>query len=174
MQCMYGEGGGGGGGSGEGVGLKGQVRTRHSAPAAPALPRPSLPSQFHSCSCCWDSSFQFCSLTSLNQVGVGCRLSGSWHCRLDTTLVCVRGMACMPCSTMEVTALRVCLLVLALLGHIPFVQLIPGAVRVRGGQSSTDVVAATNHGFTLGPLASWVQVLLRSKHTTLQGEGRAV
>ena len=36
----------------------GQVWTRHLAPAAPAS-RPSLPTQFHDCSCHADSVLQF-------------------------------------------------------------------------------------------------------------------
>ena len=66
-------------------GLKGQVWTRHEAPAAPAS-RPSLPSQFHRCSCLSASSIQFRSLTSRNRVRAGGRLLGSGHYRLSTGL----------------------------------------------------------------------------------------
>ena len=61
---------------------KGQVWTRHLAPAAPAS-RPSLPTQFHDCACHSDSAMQFLSLPSaLNGVRVGLLPQGSGLCRL--------------------------------------------------------------------------------------------
>ena len=60
---------------------KGQVWTRHLAPAAPAS-RPSLPTQFHDCACHADSALQFLSLPSaLSRASAGVRLSGSRLCR---------------------------------------------------------------------------------------------
>ena len=60
-------------------------------------------------------------------------------------------MASIPCSSLVSTILRVCLLLLAPFSYIPVMQFVPGLGGLWGGQGSTEVVAATNHGFVVGP-----------------------